>query len=1129
MNNRFIGSVHVSERRRRENSIPRAIRDLRRALAGLHWKAMLAGGLALVAPLAAFAQGSAVTPRVTDRVDIARLVTLTGNTHPLARAQYDQGAAPPDLPMNRIMLVLKRSPDQEAALQDLLAQQQVTGSPSFHKWLTPDQFGQQFGPADADIQAVTSWLASYGFQSIKASKGRTVIEFSGTASQIQTALHTTIHRYVVNGEAHWANANDPQVPLALAPVVSGFVSLHNFQKKPASVRSGRTAALTRTSNGKPQINLCTVNQSPCPAADISHGIAPADFNKIYNIGSSATGGGVTIGVVARSNITVNNGVPRDVADFRSTFGLPTNNPNIILNGPDPGDLGGPEEAEAVLDATWPGAIAPAASVDLVVSEATNSSPGEDLSEFYIIDNNLADVMTESFAACEGFLATSTAQFYGTLAEEAAAQGITYVVASGDSGPDTCDDASTIPTTDQPASVNVLAATPFTVAVGGTQFNDIANPSTYWQSSNGADDESAKSYIPEGVWNESCITLSATCPAIGLWSSGGGQSTFFQQPSWQSGVTGIPTGTTNKRFVPDVSLTAADHDGYVLCLDASCESNPASFAILSGTSASAQSFGGIMALVVQNAKGRQGQADYVLYKLAAPGNLSNCNGSSTSGLPANTCIFNITTFGDTNIPGELGFSASTSAAYNEATGLGSVNVTNLLANWSKAVVSGSTTVLVLNNGAAPPFVFAYGVPVPVTVTVTPLAPATGIPTGDVSLIAQNIPGAANPNLGVDCNLLPNTPVAQGGSGCLNITVGNFTFIGNNTVSWNTTFLPGGTYPLIAHYAGDSTFLGSDSTPVTVTISKATSVTELGFVTNGASCTIATTVPYGSGYVLTVAVIDKGSILSQNGPGTVCQPTPTGALPTGTVTIADGTSPLPAVDGGGTFKLNSFGFFEDQQIQNLSVGTHNIQAAYAGDNSFNPSSSNTTVLTVTKASTTAAITASPATIAANTGFSLTVLVDTQTSSNPAAGSTGAAPTGMVTFTATTTGSVFKPDRRDWPEPNWFLVSEVCAALACMFALLFATKKRRSAVFLGIVMVIVIAVGSSCGGSSSSTSSSNTVTLGTANLSATSDANGFAAGTATLNNAKLATTGTITATYSGDGNYNNSTSPAVTVAVQ
>ncbi len=163
------------------------------------------------------------------------MTALTGNTHPLARAQFDRGAAPAGLPMNRIMLVLKRSPEQESALQDLLVQQQTAASPNFHKWLTPDQFGQQFGPADADIQAVTSWLASFGFQSINVSRGRTTIEFSGTASQVETALHAPIHQYIVNGESHWANASDPQIPAALAPVISGFVSLHDFRAKPASV------------------------------------------------------------------------------------------------------------------------------------------------------------------------------------------------------------------------------------------------------------------------------------------------------------------------------------------------------------------------------------------------------------------------------------------------------------------------------------------------------------------------------------------------------------------------------------------------------------------------------------------------------------------------------------------------------------------------------------------------------------------------------------------------------------------------------------------------------------------------------------------------------------------------------
>ena len=145
----------------------------------------------------------------------------------------------------------------------------------------------------------------------------------------------------------------------------------------------------------------------------------------------------------------------------------------------------------------------------------------------------------------------------------------------------------------------------------------------------------------------------------------------------------------------------------------------------------------------------------------------------------------------------------------------MNVSNLLNQWNTAIVSGSTTTLVVNH-VVPPLTFAYGAPVTVTVTVTPHKPSTA-PTGDVSLIAQNIPGAANPDLGVDCNILPNTPLAQGGSGCLNVTNGNFR-IGSNGVTWSTTFLPGGTYPLIAHYAGDGTFLGSDSAPVTVTVNK-----------------------------------------------------------------------------------------------------------------------------------------------------------------------------------------------------------------------------------------------------------------------------------------------------------------------
>lgn len=1066
--------------------------------------------LILAAPLAAAAQGtaaSAVRPRVTDRVDTSRLTTLKGNTHPLARIQYDQGAAPASLPMNRIMLLLQRSPEQETALQDLLVQQQVSTSPGFHQWLTPDQFGQQFGPADADVQAVTSWLASFGFQDIRVSRGRVTIEFSGTATQVEAALHTPIHRYVVNGESHWANASDPQIPTALAPVVAGFASLHNFRPHPTIRSTGQKFPAKIKPGERPQINLCTSNQSPCPAADLLHAMVPADFNKIYNIGSSMTGAGVTIGIVSDTNINL-----QDINDFRSLFGAPSNPPTIVLNGPDPGDLLGTPEVEAVLDATWAGAVAPAATVDLVVSTDTNASQGTDLSEAYIVDNNSADVMTESFSSCElqyadaGVLtgANGAAAYYGGLAEQAAAQGITYLVSSGDAGPDTCDDQTTIPTADQPPSVNLLAATPFNVAVGGTEFHDcdplpgcVDSAGTYWQSANGTNFESAKSYIPENVWNESCTVIGSSCAAIGLWSSGGGQSIAFAQPVWQAGVTGIPAAAG--RLLPDVSLNAADHDGYVICIDGSCVGTAPGFGVASGTSASVQVFGGIMALVDHSVGGRVGNANYVLYKLAASETYANCNGSAApSPGTLSSCVFNDVASGNTNIPGETGFTAGT--GYDQATGLGSVNVTNLITQWHTAQSKSTTTALVLNGGVA--VNVTHGQSVSASVTVTPTVATTPEPSGDVSLIGAN----TGSGQGADFFSL-----AQGGT--------------SSNASWNTIFLPGGTYNVHAHYSGDGTFLGSDSATVNVTVNPESSKTFLTLVNENtaAFCSPTTSVAYGSPYILAVGVT------SSSGTGPACQPTPSSSpigspFPSGNVSLTDNGAALD----GGTFALNSNGYFDDPTIQ-LSVGTHAIQATYQGDNSFSAATPVSISVTVSKAPTASSVTSHPATVSANSPFSLTAFVDTQLSSVNA-GSSGAAPSGTITFVATTTGAVFKPSDRRGPGPSPLVVAEVFFAIACLFLTLFANKRLRSVAILAAAILVVVATGTSCGsGSSGGGGGGGSTTLGTINVSAATDIDGFMAATATLNNVTLAKSATITATYSGDSNYTTSSASSVTVTVQ
>jgi subtilase family serine protease len=316
-----------------------------------------------------FAQASAVQPRITRALDESQLATLRGNTHPLARAEFDRGQAPPDLPMQRMLLVLRRSPEQEATLKKLLEDQQDKAAPSFHKWLTPADFGQQFGPADQDIQTVTAWLQSHGFQVARVSKGRSVIEFSGNVAQVQEAFHTSIHKFTVNGEDHWANASDPQIPAALTSVVAGIHTLHNFLKKPqVHIAEEKIAAkLVPGAPGRaPQVTF--------PGTPAMHALGPWDFATIYNVPSHqanglSAGNGSSIAVVARSDID-----PDDLADFTLIFdrGMSI---QTVLNGPDPGNLGGGEEAEAMLDATWASTIGLGASVSQVVSASTNTTDG----------------------------------------------------------------------------------------------------------------------------------------------------------------------------------------------------------------------------------------------------------------------------------------------------------------------------------------------------------------------------------------------------------------------------------------------------------------------------------------------------------------------------------------------------------------------------------------------------------------------------------------------------------------------------------------------------------------------------------------------------------------------------------
>src|SRR6202030_538023 len=414
-------------------------------------------------------QKARVPARVMDTVDDTNRTVLRGNVHPKARAEFDNGAVADATPVTRILLLLQRSAEQEAALRQLMEEQQSKSSPNYHAWLTPEDFGKQFGPADADVQAVTDWLTSHGFQNIKLAKGKAVVEFSGNAGQVRNAFATEIHKYNVKGEEHFANVSDPQLPAALAPVVRGLVALHNFRPKPMVHSLGTIQRNSQTGEVRPAFTFTDVNGT-------FNAVGPADFAKIYNIPTTtATGAGQSIAIVGQSNINL-----QDVADFRSIFGLPANLPQVILNGQDPGLVPG-DETESDLDVQWAGAVAPQAQIIFVTTQTTNTDfvAGVDASAQYIVDNNVAPILSESYGSCEQALTTSGNAFYNSLWQQAAAEGITVLIASGDNGSAGCDDPNTETSAINGLAVSGFASTPFNISVGGTDFDDKTNPTTYW--------------------------------------------------------------------------------------------------------------------------------------------------------------------------------------------------------------------------------------------------------------------------------------------------------------------------------------------------------------------------------------------------------------------------------------------------------------------------------------------------------------------------------------------------------------------------------------------------------------------------------------------------------------------------
>ena len=634
--------------------------------------------------------------RIVTSIDASRRIVLQGDRSFRARLENDGGRLASSERISGITILLKGSASQRAALQSLLEQQRDPTSPNYHRWLTPEEYADRFGLSRNDFQKAIDWLRSQGFSADYKARARNWIGFSGTVGQIQTTFHVEIHRYIAAGETHYANAADPEIPAALAPVVLVIRGLDDFRLKPG-VR-----------NNKPHFTT----------SDGTHAVGPADLATIYDINplyqAGITGSGQTIAVVGQTNIQMS-----DIENFRSTFGLSANDPQLVLVAgfPDPGIT--QDEGEADLDLEYAGGIAPDAQILFVYSTDVV------VSAQYAIDQGLAPIISMSYGACEQKITSGpeSATAIQSFAQEANAQGITWVASAGDPGAAGCEEQQVDVVGVSGLAVQNPASTPEVTGVGGLEFND-GNGSGYWNTTYDSHGGSAVSYIPEMVWNDTALEGD-------LAAGGGGASVIFPKPAWQTGP-GVPND--NARDVPDVAFTASwDHDPYILFTGGNIIPN-------GGTSAATPSFAGMLALL----------NEYLVSNgvLSGPG-LGNINPTLYTLAQNTTNVFHDITVGSNIVPcaagspgcdtGSYGYSAG--PEYDQASGLGSIDVSNLAIAWAGSSTKPSTSATNVTAVADPASIVASATTV-LTATVTAATGSASL-TGSVSFsLGQTALGSAN---------------------------------------------------------------------------------------------------------------------------------------------------------------------------------------------------------------------------------------------------------------------------------------------------------------------------------------------------------------------------------------------------
>jgi hypothetical protein len=812
--------------------------------------------------------------RINENIDSEQVSVLPNHLPLWAAPTNDVGAVPANRPFESLTLVLARSPEQEAAFDQFLADQQNTASPDYHHWLTPVEVGQRFGLSDQDIVTITGWLQSQGLHVNWVAPSHIFIGFGGTAAEVGRAFQTEMHTYNVGGVPRISVNSDPKVPAALLPAIKAIRGLYTIDEQPVHHVSAVESA-------SPQMTTSSG----------AHYIAPNDWDTIYDVPVSYTGAGKTIGIVSWAHTNF-----ADFDNFRSKTGATFANPVEVVptayGGIDPGPaltappsgssstLGGQEEA--TLDVLRSGSVAPAATLLLVVSSPSGSNDGIGADAQYLVGTTPvpAQVMSISFGACESGAGSGGGAFWDSLFQTAAAEGISVFVSSGDSGASGCDAAFTAPPASPKAnSPNYICSSAYATCVGGTQFADTVSPSTYWSSTNGAGYLSALGYIPEGAWNESTTSSVA--------ASGGGVSTVIATPTWQTG-TGVPSARTG-RYTPDVAFSASGHDGYFACMAAitggGCVTSGGTFGfiIFSGTSAAAPGMAGVTALLDQKLGAAQGNLNPHLYSLAASAPAAFHDATiASSGVSG--CSLNTASICNNSIPNSTGGGAQAgfllNTGFDEATGLGSLDVQVFLNDYGLSMSTPTVTVTPASSSVTT----AQSLSVTATVAGGSGNPT---PTGTVTLTGG---GFTSPAI-----------TLSGGSATGNIPAGALA-VGSDTLT--VSYSPDATSSSIYNSAS-----GSASVTVT-TAAAAIASPSPGSTLTGASTTFTWNAGSNgvTGYYLWVGTTAGGSNLVNIGPLASTSTSSTVNLPTNGATIY---VRLWTVISGSTLLYNDYTYTEASQ--------------------------------------------------------------------------------------------------------------------------------------------------------------------------------------------------------------------------